>query len=197
LIFTVADINGNRSAPTRMNLNTVKSRLQNPVNFSDVNRNGEVTALDALLVINRLNEVSGSSSGENIPVTDADYGIGTNNGVDEQFYYDQSGDGFISSLDALRVINEINAQSQAGFSEPAGEPADLLIGNTGSSVGLGASTSVAAESVDSGSSKIVGTSSDNSDADVLDLIANEQFERENDESNSLESQLDAAVRELF
>ncbi|WP_286763772.1 MULTISPECIES: tandem-95 repeat protein [Rhodopirellula] len=193
LIFTVADINGNRSAPTRMNLNTVMSRLQNPVNFSDVNRNGEVTALDALLIINRLNEVSGSSSGENIPVTDADFGIGTNNGVNEQFYYDQSGDGFISSLDALRVINEINAQSQSGF----GEPTDVLASDFSTSAGLDASTSSAAESVDSGPSKMVGSSATNAEVDLIDLIANEQTKRDGEESDSLESNLDTAVRELF
>ncbi|MEP2310277.1 MAG: Ig-like domain-containing protein [Rhodopirellula bahusiensis] len=197
LIFTVADINGNRSAPTRMNLNTVMSRLQNPVNFSDVNRNGEVTALDALLVINRLNEVSGNSGGENIPVTDADFGIGTNDGVNEQFYYDQSGDGFISSLDALRVINEINAQSQTGFGEPAGEATDLLVGDFRSSAGLGASTSMAAESVDSATTKVVGSAASGSDADLIDLIASEQSNRESDESDTLEANLDAAVRELF
>ncbi|EGF28938.1 tandem-95 repeat protein [Rhodopirellula baltica] len=193
LIFTVADINGNRSAPTRMNLNTVMSRLQNPVSFSDVNRNGEVTALDALLIINRLNEVSGSSSGENIPVTDADFGIGTNNGVNEQFYYDQSGDGFISSLDALRVINEINAQSQSGF----GEPTDVLASDFSTSAGLDASTSLAAEAVDSGPSKMVGSSSTNAEVDLIDLIANEQSKRDGEEADSLESNLDAAVRELF
>ncbi|PHQ35629.1 tandem-95 repeat protein [Rhodopirellula bahusiensis] len=197
LIFTVADVNGNRSAPTRMNLNTVQSRLQNPVSFSDVNRNGEVTALDALLVINRLNEVSGNSGGENIPVTDDDFGIGTNDGVNEQFYYDQSGDGFISSLDALRVINEINAQSQSGFGEPAGEATDLLVGDFSASAGLGASTSIAAESVDSATTKVVGSAAAGSEVDLIDLIANEQSNRESDDSDSLESNLDAAVRELF
>ncbi|MCC9658214.1 tandem-95 repeat protein [Rhodopirellula halodulae] len=195
LVFTVADENGNRSAPTRLNLNTVSSRLQNPVSFSDVNRNGEVTALDALLIINRLNEVSGSSSAERIPVTDDDYGIGTNNGVDEQFYYDQSGDSFISSLDALRVINELNSQTQ-GFGEPIGTTSNLLASDNVTTGGLGASSSTASEGVSSGASKWIDNSDSGVEVDVLNLIASDQTQDEKEEDSN-ESQLDAALRDLF
>ncbi|MCC9643392.1 tandem-95 repeat protein [Rhodopirellula sp. JC740] len=195
LVFTVADENGNRSAPTRLNLNTVSSRLQNPVSFSDVNRNGEVTALDALLIINRLNEVSGSSSAERIPVTDDDYGIGTNNGVDEQFYYDQSGDSFISSLDALRVINELNSQTQ-GFGEPIGTTSNLLASDNVTTGGLGASSSTASEGVSSGTSKWIDNSDSGVEVDVLNLIASDQTQDEQEEDSN-ESQLDAALRDLF
>lgn len=112
--FTIADTAGNRSPAISVNVNIVGAFLQNPVSPSDVNRNGVVSALDALLIINRLNAADANS----IDVTDADFGIGAApNGEREQFFYDVDGNGRISALDALRVINALNQQDLPG-SEP-------------------------------------------------------------------------------
>lgn len=68
---------------------------QNPYNKLDTNRDGNVTALDALVGINFMGQVGGSEQlpdpveGEELP----------------EFYYDVSGDRRVTALDSLRVIN--------------------------------------------------------------------------------------------
>ena len=79
---------------------------RNPDDPLDVNDDGHVSPIDALVVINMLNvmgphAVSDPSAGGPPPP-----------------YYDSSGDGFVSPLDALRVINHLNRTSSA-----EGEPA--------------------------------------------------------------------------
>ncbi|MFG0268278.1 MAG: DUF4465 domain-containing protein [Rhodopirellula sp. JB055] len=76
---------------------------QNAILSEDVNANGEVTALDALTVINRLN------SGESEELT-------TPNDPNELIgrFYDVSGDGRVSALDALKVINYLNGETAEG-----------------------------------------------------------------------------------
>ncbi len=63
---------------------------QNLINQFDVNNNGEVTSLDALLIINRIGVYGDFLPEEN------DTGV----------FYDVNGDGKLTSLDALQVINE-------------------------------------------------------------------------------------------
>ncbi|MEM6778301.1 MAG: Ig-like domain-containing protein [Planctomycetota bacterium] len=194
LVFRVADINGNFTDDIRMDLTTVSSRLQNPIDPSDVNRNGEVTALDALLVVNRLNAAGGIGQ---IPVTDDDFGIGTNNGVDEQFYYDQSGDGFISALDALRVINTINEQDLLPVSEPlfsaSGSPltTDEQLAGT-----IAASPAEEPNSVDELASKVVGTAG-TSDATLATIALDQVEQGAGQESDAEAANLDQAIQQLF
>ncbi|KLU03814.1 Cell surface protein [Rhodopirellula islandica] len=76
---------------------------QNAIRSEDVNANGEVTALDALTVINRLN--SGESD-ELLTPNDPNELIGR--------FYDVSGDGRVSALDALQVINYLNGETASG-----------------------------------------------------------------------------------
>lgn len=76
---------------------------QNAIRSEDVNANGEVTALDALTVINRLN--SGESNELSTP-NDPNELIGR--------FYDVSGDGRVSALDALKVINYLNGDTASG-----------------------------------------------------------------------------------
>lgn len=99
--FTVADINGLRSNESTVNLRVVNSNLQNPVQFSDVNADGNVTAFDSLLIINRLNRAGNEPS---VPVMPDD--VGPN-------YFDRNGDMTISAFDALLVINELNRNSRS------------------------------------------------------------------------------------
>ncbi len=79
------------------------SQWQNPVNRHDVNNNGEVTPLDALLVINDLNtrrsrELTGTNF---IPPP----------------FIDVNGDSSLSPIDALLVINFLNASRGSGEGE--------------------------------------------------------------------------------
>lgn len=67
------------------------SPYHNDGNPYDVNRNGEITSLDALIVINYLN-IYGPG-----PVGQGDPGYG----------YDVNGDGMVTALDALLILNEI------------------------------------------------------------------------------------------
>ncbi|MEM6362855.1 MAG: dockerin type I domain-containing protein, partial [Planctomycetota bacterium] len=79
----------------------------------DVNRSGDVTALDALLVINELNRQDATASAEPVPT----------NGIFATT--DVNADGRISALDALLVINELNRADAAP--EPiSSAPADSV-----------------------------------------------------------------------
>lgn len=68
---------------------------------SDVTGDGEVSALDALRVINALNEAG---------VSEVNIG---NEALEEGNYYDVTGDGKVTSLDALRVINSLSGPSSS------------------------------------------------------------------------------------
>lgn len=77
---------------------------QNPINANDVDRSGEPTALDALIVINRLNSQNDSALPEFVnaePLAD-----------NPMYYYDVNGDGLVTALDALTTINYLNSIDQ-------------------------------------------------------------------------------------
>ncbi len=74
---------------------------QNVLQPVDVNGDGLVTPLDALIVINRLNRIAESA----LPDPSPSEPFGGN-------YYDVSGDRHITPLDALRVINHLNRASR-------------------------------------------------------------------------------------
>jgi sugar lactone lactonase YvrE len=76
-------------------------------NRFDVNADGLVTPIDALLVINRLNALGPGAFTSHA------------GGTQPPPFYDVSGDDFVSPLDALLVINYLNAGSSG-----EGEPAD-------------------------------------------------------------------------
>ncbi|GAA4448800.1 tandem-95 repeat protein [Novipirellula rosea] len=94
--YSIADNEGRFSTPATVSVQVVASRLQNPNDFSDVNADGDVSALDALLIINKLMLAGGNVS--SIPVQPGDRGPN---------YFDVSGDRQISALDALQVINQL------------------------------------------------------------------------------------------
>ena len=97
--YTVSDTEGNVSPATTVNVRAVESGLENPLTFGDVNANGEVTSLDALLVINRLGRAQGQPS---VPVAPDDRGPN---------FFDVNGNMSITSLDALLVINNIGSNA--------------------------------------------------------------------------------------
>jgi hypothetical protein len=75
---------------------------QNPINNLDVNADGRVTPIDALLVINLLNERTSTGS------------ILVSSLPSPPNYYDVSGDNRVTGLDVLLVINELNRRSSGG-----------------------------------------------------------------------------------
>ncbi len=107
--YTIADNEGRRSQSATVQLQVVGSRLQNPAfdRNSDVSDDGLITAVDALLVINRLNAAQNDGTLVNggVPVTDADRG---------PFYYDVNGDGRITAADALEVLRILNLRDALG-----------------------------------------------------------------------------------
>ena len=73
----------------------------NPSNSEDINNDGMVSPIDALVIINDLNA---SGARELPPPTDS---------VKPPPFLDSSGDGWVTSIDALRVINLLNANAEA------------------------------------------------------------------------------------
>ena len=75
---------------------------QNAYQVWDVNQSGDISSLDALVVINQLSRVTDP---ELPPINSVDDFGGD--------YYDVSGDGYITALDALRVINRVSREDVA------------------------------------------------------------------------------------
>ncbi|MEM1228012.1 MAG: right-handed parallel beta-helix repeat-containing protein [Planctomycetota bacterium] len=86
----------------------------NPVDRFDVNASGDVSALDALLIINELNRERLLDAEGNLPPAGQD-------GVFTGQFLDVLSRGTFSALDALNVINHINRLDLAA-STPDGEP---------------------------------------------------------------------------
>ena len=82
-------------------INITVTNLPPPRDPLDVNRDGRVSALDALAIINQINRMLANDS-ESVAGS-----------VDQALSdYDANGDGKISALDALLVINHISATNQ-------------------------------------------------------------------------------------
>lgn len=186
--YRINDNQGRASNVATVDVSVVASRLQNPDEFNDVNDDGFITALDALLIINR---IARDSDGDGrIPVTDTDRG---------PFYFDVDGNQTISTFDALQVIirlGEINNRPtlEGEFTVPVVTSPGVaeLPSATGSSatlVGLDVLQTPSGsddfwddlatdESIDSLATpnKLVGTSAaPNQDSyDLIDLIAADQ-----------------------
>jgi uncharacterized delta-60 repeat protein len=79
------------------------SPWQNPISIDDVDANGTVSPLDALIIINEINANGAHTLGAlaNPPSGPVDY-------------LDVNGDGVVSPLDALIIINDLNAETRAG-----------------------------------------------------------------------------------
>jgi hypothetical protein len=98
---------------------------QNPAEHKDVNADGFITPIDALLIINYLNSDPVDASVDNLPPPPP--------------YRDVNGDNFITAQDVLIVINELNARSGGGEGEAAspGLPAEFTSPVFASRVGTG------------------------------------------------------------
>jgi Ca2+-binding EF-hand superfamily protein len=88
--------------------------FSNPIDIYDVNASGDVSALDALQVINELgrrtySDPNSSPSGQIRDLETLD--------LTSFRFYDVTADFRISALDALRVINELGRRSNSGSGE--------------------------------------------------------------------------------
>lgn len=99
--YTIADLSGRVSDPGVVNVNVSNSRLQNPASRTDVNDDGSVSPIDALLVINYLAR-SGQAA---VEVTPDDQGPP---------FYDVDGSQLITPQDALLVINDLARRAAFG-----------------------------------------------------------------------------------
>lgn len=106
----------NHETAGNIQVNAARS-LTNPIRRSDVNGDGSVSALDALLIINELNVGRFRDELGSIKWTLID--------SDLPAFFDQNGDGNITALDALRVINELNSLGSSSSAAP--EP--LVVGS--------------------------------------------------------------------
>lgn len=85
------------------------SPWQNPLNPLDVNHDQFVAPLDALCIINELNDPTWHDNRGRLAAFPQ--------AATQVFYYDTNGDGYCAPLDALLVINHLNAPSQSGEGE--------------------------------------------------------------------------------
>ena len=84
----------------------------NDNNPLDTNGDGEVTPLDALLVINMINDNLVGDLPTNTVVNQIDR-------LSDDFKVDSNGDGSLTAIDALRIINRLNGNSVAKAAEPS------------------------------------------------------------------------------
>ena len=179
--YQIADNLGRPSNIATVNVEVVASRLQNPDLNADVDDDGNVSALDALLVINRLSRSDGAAS---IPVVPSDRGPN---------YYDVNGDQQISASDALVVINVLSATNNgSNVNRELVLPLTATTSSEGESI-VQAPT-VSPEDL-SGEDKIVDASLPVSVSDdVVDLIV---AARENEDDEASTEALDALFADLL
>jgi len=82
----------------------ITTGFKNPREAVDVNDDGHITPVDALLIINQLNGVGAHQLGVQLAASAAGP------------YIDTNGDGYLTPVDALLVINRLNANAAAGSS---------------------------------------------------------------------------------
>ena len=90
---------------------------QNVANIYDVNQSGEISALDALLIINQLSDFAGTALPDVTSLEDFDGN-----------FLDVTGDNELTALDALLVVNRlaVEAQLEAQLDGASGEQSDFL-----------------------------------------------------------------------
>lgn len=178
--YTIADAQGLRSTPATVRVVVVASHLQNPSNFFDVNASGAVSALDALLVINKLSrDANGASS---IPVTGDE---------DVPNYYDVNGDQFISVRDALNVINEISRGTAAN-----GEGESVAAAPTAAALTAATRVFDSVDEVLTGADKLVdGSIADDVVDSVASAVQNESSGDDDDEDKA--AAIDEAMSKLL
>ena len=175
--YTIADSLGRTGNAATVNVEVISSRLQNPNLFSDVNADGNVSALDALLIINALDRANVSP----IPVLDSDRG---------PLFLDPNGDQSITALDALVVINDLEDRPVAGQQVTS----SFLTTSTLSTEAEGEEVAPIGLLESESQSVIDASVSEAVDAGLIDLIAED---RENEEDDETIEAIDAALSLLL
>ena len=93
------------------------SLYQNPENALDVNGDGHISPIDALVTINSLND-EGSRSVLVLGDDDGELGEFLNS---DKYLYDTNGDFAITPIDVLQVVNALNAESASEGEQAEGE----------------------------------------------------------------------------
>jgi len=122
--YTINDQRGRPSNVGEVRIQVVASELQNPNGFFDVNASGEVSPLDALLILNRLSRAAREGMGASIPVDQL---------INElpRLFYDVDGSRVVEPLDALLVITEIARQNRVALAEGEQVSPIASLGGTG------------------------------------------------------------------
>ena len=124
--YTIRDNAGVESneATVTIRVNEVPD-YQNPAIFTDVNRSGETSPLDALIVINYLNK-----NGNELPADPAPP-------IVPQYVYDVDGNNLVTPLDVLQIVIALNNLAAGGEGEQATveAPADAWGSGAGASAG--------------------------------------------------------------
>ncbi len=96
--------------------------LHNVANPVDVNADGRISPLDALLVINELNSNGGYQVGGNRSVGEGE--------AHSRYYFDTNSDNLVSPIDALLVITHLNRGEGEAEGERQGQFSPLASGGT-------------------------------------------------------------------
>ncbi len=108
-------------------------RWQNPFEAKDVNADGAISPIDVLQIVNELNRPNHADQTGRLPNPTSPNAPPP--------YYDVTGDGFVTSRDALLIINCLNsAASGQGEAEGPYDGLSWLAGATGASVNFAVSS---------------------------------------------------------
>lgn len=143
--YRLIDDTGRLSQPVTVTITFNQSNFQNPIDRYDVTADGFVTAVDALRIINLLNESDGGINVSELETTPPDY-------------YDVSGDGVVTAVDVLQVINELNnrdVNGNNGSSEPI--PADAIGSSDFGITTLSTADSLAVGSIDANRHRLLAS----------------------------------------
>ena len=108
LTITATSVTGNATIASTVGVTVVTKKpiYQNPVQPRDVNGDGEITPLDALILINYINSYGTGPIRGKGPIGGSGEG---------ETWIDVNGDGIISPLDVLIIVNWLNRQRIAGL----------------------------------------------------------------------------------
>ncbi len=200
--YSVQDNSGTRSNVATVNVRVQNSRWQNPLTNLDVNADGFISPIDALLIINYLN-----SNGD--PILPG-------SGVSSKPYIDPTGDELVTASDVLQIINYLNTNSQAGLGEGESSGVEYAMPLTPqqmfAAVGPSVESKILAarrENLDEilatttpaavsgfGVPAISVSSTNGRDEDLLELLSNDIHSADNDSSLSVDS-IDTALDQLL
>ncbi len=176
--YRISDNDGRASNVATVNTRVVASRLQNPNIAADVDGDGFVSAIDPLLIINKLDR-DGPPPILVMP---------TDNGPP---YYDVNGDKSITALDILLAINEINRRNNGSNTEQVPQ----AVFDQSESVAPSVEAPLAPSDL-SATAKIVDTDVvDSSIEGTVDLIARDRDSQSDEDATA--AAIDAALGDLL